>query len=115
MSGAERRKEQRFIVNNVYLEAGEYQVPVVDISASAARVMGSVGDVSPPNQEDYHLVFESEAGTERYPVSAEVSRSTDYYVVVSYTAPRKDWELYIEKFDSVAQEGSLDDEPELVD
>lgn len=110
MAQFDRRKEQRYIVDNVYLQSGDYQVPIVDLSATAARVSCNVGELQTTG-EPCHLVFEDENGIERIPVNPEITRSTDYYVVVSYEPPRDNWELFIEKFDSFHVDEDEDENP----
>lgn len=100
MSGKERRKEQRYVVDAVQLAAGGVRFPVIDLSRTGARISCSPQQFARIQAQPISLEFTTDTAVTTFAIDARLIRSMEMYVVVGYSPPRSDWEEFIRQFDT---------------
>lgn len=100
MSGSERRRERRYVVDAVHLAAGHERFPVIDIAASGARISCTPAEFSKLGKSCCRLEFGSEPPYEVFAIDPHLIRQADLYVVLGYSAPMPGWEDYIRRYDT---------------
>jgi hypothetical protein len=100
MSGSERRREHRYVVDAVHLAVGPRRFPVIDIAASGARISCTPTEFAELDKDLCRLEFGSEPPYEVLAIEPHLIRSTDLYVVLGYKPPKPDWENFIRRYDT---------------
>jgi len=100
MAGSERRKEPRFVVDDVNLIVGGIGYPVIDISISGARISCSPHEYSNAGDGPLTLEFNHDGKRESFAIKPRLIRQAELYVVLGFDPPRADWENYIRRFDT---------------
>lgn len=102
-TSAERRQERRYIVIGVRASVDGEACPIVDISASAVRLLRPQG--WPVGKQAYTIAFTVDGAMEpsTFTVSATLVRYTDSQFVLMYVPPVPDWEMLICSMDTFEQ------------
>ena len=100
MAGGERRKEPRYVVDDVNLILGGNSYPVIDISISGARISCPPAEYSRVENEPLTLEFNRDGKRETFKIEPTLIRKAELYVVLAFDPPRADWENYIRGFDT---------------
>ncbi|MFO1185998.1 MAG: hypothetical protein U1E87_00175 [Alphaproteobacteria bacterium] len=100
MSGSERRRERRYVVDAVHLSVGPQRFPVIDIAASGARISCSPAEFAKLNKSICRLEFGSEPPYEVFAIDPRLIRQQELYIVLGYEAPGPNWEDFIRRYDT---------------
>jgi hypothetical protein len=102
-TSAERRQERRYIVAGVRASVDGEACPIVDISASAVRLLRPHG--WPVGKQAYTITFTVDSAVQpgTFTVSATLVRYTDSQFVLRYLPPVPDWEMLIRSMDTFEQ------------
>jgi hypothetical protein len=102
-ASAERRRERRYIVVGVRASVDGEACPIVDMSATAVRLLRPRGLAV--RKRPYTVAFTIGGATEpgTFTVSATLVRSTDTQFVLRYRPPVPDWEALIRSMDTLEQ------------
>lgn len=104
MSGADRRKEARYVVVGIEALLDGTPWPIIDISRSAVRLLKPAGA---PVNASAEIVFRLKAmGRGRahsYPVAASLIRATDLELIYGYPLPCARWEERLRARDTFLQ------------
>lgn len=100
MAASERRKEPRYVVDAVNLIADGESWPVIDISATGARVSCLPADYERVGDAPKLLEFTKDEMRELFRIEPRVIRKAPLYVVLGFEPPAANWDSYIRQFDT---------------
>jgi hypothetical protein len=105
MNSADRRKEARYVVIGIDATLNGMQCTIVDISASAVRLLrpDDLGTPVPNGQIVFRLAPQDSYRRRTFRVSASLLRWTDLELIYSYPLPSKQWETMLQAHDTFLQ------------
>jgi hypothetical protein len=99
MASGERRKELRYVVDDVQIVIGGVRYPVIDIASSGARISCALRNFTSHTDDRCRIEFGADPVVS-YEIDARLIRSTALYIVIGYDPPRADWEAFIRTYDT---------------
>ena len=100
MAAGERRREARYVVDAVNLIAAGECWPLIDISATGARVSCTPQEYERVGDIPKDLEFNRDGVRTLFRIEPYVIRRADLYIVLGFDPPTPDWENHIRQFDT---------------